>query len=124
VATCPSSPTCQVYCEPGYLLNSAGTACLRAFTVAPVTDTTGDNGGNCTAYYSSDCVVETNDKSIPSFCGAPNSVVQSISVTASPAGQPTTTPLIVSGDGCQNPSSGTDEGEPGDTCEITVTFTH
>ncbi len=35
VATCPSNPTCQVYCTFPYILNSTGTGCLDTYIVAP-----------------------------------------------------------------------------------------
>ena len=117
VTTCPSSPTCQVYCEPGYLLSSTGTTCLRTFIVAPAS-------GPCPV----SCTCNTNGHTETYTCNFQICASSNITalVAADPTGQDITSPIAIptgpGEDGCQNPnSSGVDEGEPGTTCQITTT---
>jgi hypothetical protein len=119
-AACPPSPTCQLYCDSAnsYFLNSSGTACLRTFTVAPDIDPCPGCRGKV--------VITTNPQSF-SMCAGTGTVITAVSVVASPAGQSTTAPIVIPGgpgeDGCQNPNtSGQNEREPGDTCQITLTY--
>ena len=138
--SCPASPQCQVYCAPGYVLNATATSCL--FTVAPIVDSTGRLGAfcacpgpsafgeppttiPCSPPLPSYCKIDPNDQSfkIPSGSGA---IITAVSVVANPPYQSTTAPIAIpqgpGEDGCQNPnSSGVDEGEPGTSCQTTIT---
>jgi len=119
VSTCPPSPQCQVYCASGFLLNTQKTACLQTFQIAQSLDACQGVQG-CTSITNSGGSVTTTNYQSFSWCSAVSIIP--ISVVASPLGQPTGTPISVSGDGCQNPNaSGVDEGEPGDTCQIITT---
>ncbi len=111
---CPVPAQCQVYCDTAnsYFLNASGTACLRTFTVAPKLDSSGQGTW---PYNPNKKKVDTNDLSF-SMCAGPGAVIKNVTITANPAGQPTTTPIVVPGDGCQNP------GEPSDVCQITLSF--
>ena len=116
---CPASPTCQLYCDTAnsYVLNAAGTACVRTFVVAPVIDPCPGCKGKV--------VLTPNNQSF-SMCVGAGTVITAVAVAASPPGQSTTTPIAIAPgageDGCQNPNgSGQNEGEPGDTCQVTLT---
>ena len=113
-AACPIPAQCQVYCDTAnsYFLNASGTACLRTFTVAPKLDTSGQGTW---PFNPNKKVIDKDDKSF-SMCAGPGAVITSVTIVANPSGQPTTTPIVVPGDGCQNP------GEPSDVCQVTLNF--
>ena len=91
---------CQLYCDTAnsYFLNPTGTACSRTFEVAPWASCP----SGCT------CNATTHDCSF-TMCASSTAIVTAVSVTD--ISSPTTPP------GCSQPA-----GNPGETCQISVTY--
>jgi hypothetical protein len=112
---CPSSPHCQLYCDTdnSFIINPSGTGCARTFQVAPVPS----HPSNVQSTTSTPLLGSPGSYSFKICAPNANTIITAISVSASPPGQPTKTPIDVSGtDGCQSP------GEPGNTCKIAITY--
>jgi len=122
-----TTATCQFYCNSAnhYFLNLAGTGCESQFEVAPdpTIVTTTPAGCVYSAWAAGGGATATKYDCHFSICANAGTKITAVSAVASPSGQITNSPIVVSGDGCQNPNaSGVDEGEPGDYCSILLTY--
>ncbi len=141
----PTGATCQVYCNPPYILNSTATACVLGFTVAATSCSASTNlpaspggcspsstiscdVGSCSSsisdacnckppgnYCNWSCYVVTNNQSFRT-CVSSGTNITSVSVV--PYGSPVTPspPIPVINGGCGNP------GEPSQMCAVSLTF--
>jgi len=119
------SAQCQYYCNSAasYFLNATGSACTNTFTVAPnISSCTGAGACNTSGSFPLHNCSQPSKYVFVNDCSftvpePANATCTAVTTAAAPPGQPTDTPIAVSGDGCQN-----GEGEPATTCQISVNY--